>query len=269
MQCKFKVGDKVIITDTNFDLGGKCEYEGAVGVIVKIDPKYHHPYAVRTNAYNNGEHNLWSNVKAYVPNEKIVITTDGKTTKATLYHDDMKTVATARCAPEDEFDFNVGAKLAMERLMKAVTPVVYCGFKVGDRVNYKGINGTVICISEWSHDNDCAIGVEFDICVGVGHNCGGITLLDGTTGTKATSSWMRPRELSHGEAPKYYNGKIVCVEVGINQGLYTLGKIYEFVDGTFICDTGEEVDTWNGYEKFTSFDDWKKFSSAKWLEIKE
>lgn len=49
--------------------------------------------------------------------QKIVITTDGKTTLARLY--DGKTVvkaAEAVCSPSDTFDFNVGAKLAMERL---------------------------------------------------------------------------------------------------------------------------------------------------------
>lgn len=50
-------------------------------------------------------------------NQKIVITTDGKTTLARLY--DGKTVvksAEAKCSPEDTFDFVTGATLAMSRL---------------------------------------------------------------------------------------------------------------------------------------------------------
>ena len=65
--------------------------------------------------------------------EKIVITHDGKTTTATLYRGDEKVVATARCAPEDKFDFTVGAKLAMERLNAEVNKPKY-------------YNGKVVCI---------------------------------------------------------------------------------------------------------------------------
>ena len=68
-----------------------------------------------------------------VSNEKIVITHEGKTTTATLYRGDEKVVATARCAPEDKFDFMVGAKLAMERLDAEINKPKY-------------YNGKVVCI---------------------------------------------------------------------------------------------------------------------------
>ena len=51
-------------------------------------------------------------------NEKIVITTDGKTTTAKMY--DSKTVtktATAKCSPGDKFDFVTGAKIAFDRMI--------------------------------------------------------------------------------------------------------------------------------------------------------
>lgn len=67
-----------------------------------------------------------------VPTEKIIITHDYKTTTATMYRGDEKVIATARCAPEDKFDFMVGAKLAMERL--------------NDEINPKYYNGKVVCI---------------------------------------------------------------------------------------------------------------------------
>ena len=49
--------------------------------------------------------------------QKIVITTDGKTTLARLY-EGKKVIksAEAHCSPDDKFDFSVGANLAMERL---------------------------------------------------------------------------------------------------------------------------------------------------------
>lgn len=52
----------------------------------------------------------------YIDN-KIVITADGKTTTAKLY-DGKKFVESAKavCSPDDEFDFNIGATIALERL---------------------------------------------------------------------------------------------------------------------------------------------------------
>lgn len=49
--------------------------------------------------------------------QKIVITTDGRVTKATMYEGKQKIgVATSTCHPSDEFDFNKGAAIALERL---------------------------------------------------------------------------------------------------------------------------------------------------------
>lgn len=64
-----------------------------------------------------------------------------------IYQLDHKTVvaeqngvsASARCHPEDAFDFAVGAKLALERLCESLTPK----FKKGDKVLYNGQVGVV------------------------------------------------------------------------------------------------------------------------------
>lgn len=49
---------------------------------------------------------------------KVVITTDGKTTTAKMY-EGKKALKTAKsqCSPKDTFDFSVGAKLALERVI--------------------------------------------------------------------------------------------------------------------------------------------------------
>lgn len=61
------------------------------------------------------------------------------------------------------------------------------GFKVGDRVVYDHHIGTVIALSE----NGC-IGVEFDN-PGVGyHDCGGVKIIAGHSGTKRNSRWLSP-----------------------------------------------------------------------------
>ena len=52
-----------------------------------------------------------------VVNEKIVITTDGKTTTAKMYaNKSVIKTATAKCSPDDKFDFVTGAKIAFDRL---------------------------------------------------------------------------------------------------------------------------------------------------------
>ena len=176
-----------------------------------------------------------------VTEDKIVITTDGKTTTATLYRDNEKVTAEAKCSPEDKFDFITGAKLAMTRLVEKTEEVIIHGFKLGERVHYKGHNGTVICFSQNS------VGVEFDtdfVRDGFSaHNCEVIPLLAGKRGTKDTSHWIISKELHHGET-KYYNGKVVCVKNGypgyITLSGFTVGKVYEVVDGTITDNRGKD-----------------------------
>lgn len=58
-----------------------------------------------------------------VRTEKIVITSDGKTTLARLYENgEVTKTAEAKCSPSDKFDFAVGAKLAFERLNEKTEP---------------------------------------------------------------------------------------------------------------------------------------------------
>lgn len=171
--------------------------------------------------------------------DKIVITTDGKTTTATLYRDNEKVTAEAKCSPEDKFDFITGAKLAMHRLVEKTEEVIIHGFKLGERVHYKGHNGTVICFSPRK------VGVEFDTDFErngfSAHNCEVVHLLAGKRGTKYTSHWIISKELHHGET-KCYNGKVVCVKKGyadyITIPTFTVGKVYEVVDGVITDDEG-------------------------------
>lgn len=115
--CKFKIGDHVVVEKSNVS---SWNYGGKTGVINRVDPYYEYPYRIKMD---DGSASSWCTVSGLVSNsEKIVITHDGKVTTATMYGVmGKKTTATARCAPEDKFDFLVGAKLAMERLMEKVT----------------------------------------------------------------------------------------------------------------------------------------------------
>ena len=62
-----------------------------------------------------------------------------------------------------------------------------------------------------------------------------------------------------------YNGKVVCLSNTNNISKYTVGKIYEFKEGRFVCDGGHSTPRYAVH----TFDEWKASSSAEWLEIKE
>jgi hypothetical protein len=235
---KYKVGDKVRIRDDLvvgkhyglYFIRSMDNYRNRVATIMNV----------RNNYYELDVDNLslgWTDeMLEPVSNDKIVITTDGCTVTAQMYRDGIKSdSATAKCNPEDTFDFNVGAKLAFDRLMdKHKEPIVSNGFKVGDRVNYSGYNATVICIA---FDDD--LGIEFDeYCKYALHDCSNIPLKDGKSGKRGRCRWFNNDDsnLKHGEAIKYYNGKIVAIKDGTD---ITKGKIYEVIDGQFEDDVGD------------------------------
>ena len=125
---KFKIGDRVKAVkeyDGNKNIVGKIGtvialYDYGTGNIgVEFDDKI--AFGVHTcGGKGKDGHCWWCSDDTLEPvrrNEKIVITTDGKTTTAKMY--DGKTVtktATSKCSPDDKFDFDTGAKIAFERL---------------------------------------------------------------------------------------------------------------------------------------------------------
>lgn len=99
--------------------------------------------------------------------KKIVITADGMKTIARLYEGkELIKTATAKCSPDDTFDFAEGARLAFERLRE-------------------------------SEETERA----------------------------------KPQL-------KYYSGKVVCTYRATDDS-YTVGKIYEFINGTVVDDDGD------------------------------
>lgn len=76
--------------------------------------------------------------KRYISDKKIIITTDGRITKARFY-DGKKLIkeASTRCHPDDEFDFATGAKLAFNRL-------------VAKKKGLNLYNGKIVCVKQGS-----------------------------------------------------------------------------------------------------------------------
>ena len=142
---KFKVGDRVRVRqwdDMVKEFGTKCEgtviggasafskgmdylcgHTGTVVSVTSLDTITAGVQSLDID-WDVGETMGWAldnTMFELIDNPKIVITTDGKTTTAKLYNNkSLRELATAKCSPEDKFDFNIGAKLAMDRLMKAV-----------------------------------------------------------------------------------------------------------------------------------------------------
>ena len=126
---KFKIGDRVRAVneyDGNENIVGKigtvisvCDYDTGL-IDVEFDDKINfeeHTWGGKGKV----KHCWWCPDYILEPvrvNEKIVITTDGKATTAKIYAGKsiIKT-ATAKCSPDDKFDFVTGAKIAFERLI--------------------------------------------------------------------------------------------------------------------------------------------------------
>jgi hypothetical protein len=68
------------------------------------------------------------------------------------------------------------------------------------------------------------------------------------------------------DTKKLYNGKVVCVDNSHNEGSYTVGKIYQFVDGTITLDRGNKLPLW---DKIYCFEDWANYTSSKFIELVE
>ncbi len=159
---KYKVGDKVRIVsewgeDCGQDLNGEMDkWLGKVMTIRTVGSKGgdYRMQEDKTEYYGFGWYWNENCIAGLACEKKIVITSDGEKTLARLC-DGGKVVktATAKCSPDDKFDFEVGATIAFNRL--------------------------------------------FEKC-------------------------------EKKEEPKYFNGKAVCVKPCYG---FTIGKIYEFIDG--------------------------------------
>ena len=116
---KYRVGDRVRLVGDGNSTRGKREHFGKIATIKDYHDGEMYPYRLEEGTGYRWRESEFEPVKK----DKIVITNDGKTTTAILYREDgTKEKATAKCSPEDTFDFNVGANLAMERLMEKVNP---------------------------------------------------------------------------------------------------------------------------------------------------
>lgn len=144
---KFKVGDKVRILDgskiENYtgcwnSVGAMNSYIGTIQTIRSIDKVWSNgrvSYRMEDIKFTWDERGLELADSA----QKIVITTDGKTTKARLYNDkQFIRQAVARCAPDDTFSFSFGAALALSRLNSDIADAKRTAFKEAKSFDWDG-----------------------------------------------------------------------------------------------------------------------------------
>lgn len=159
---KFKVGDKVVAkNNTPYSI----TTDGWKGEVIAVSD---YNDSIRVRGKNRfGEVDAWTVKSKYFDldtgcNQKIVITSDGKTTLARLY--DGKTViktAKAECCEGDKFDFNLGATIALSRLTGFEKKIEKPSFKKGDRVKITGntnshayVIGSIVTIISSVADDD-------------------------------------------------------------------------------------------------------------------
>lgn len=143
---KYKVGDRVRIVSEwregcrQASSGEMDKWLGKIMTVRSVGSAF---YKMVEDALEyNGDGWWWSEncISGLACENKIVITTDGIETLARLYERNkvIKT-ATAKCAPDDKFSFDVGAKIAFERLFDS---------EEKEKEKSKYFNGKVVCVAE-------------------------------------------------------------------------------------------------------------------------
>jgi len=260
---RYKVGDRVIIAESNIEgicgvnLRGK-NVVGTISNITNIGSDY--PYWVTCDEYPGG---LYCNVKCLAyefKNEKIVITHDGKTTTATLYNGDTKVTTTARCAPEDDFEFRIGAEIAMARL---VDKLVYAKFNVVRVVFREGERA----YSYKTRQQAAKVGMEIVVPVGRNNKELNATVVEIIPGAEYEGEYAisAMKEIDIVEVPKYYSGNVVCTHNGYCPTDLTVGKIYTFVDGNCKNNLGGMILS----SPAKNLDDLNRRATFKFIEIVE
>ena len=158
---------------------------------------------------------------------------------------------TAKCSPDDEFDLYTGCELALRRALgvQKDEPVYTTLFKPGKRykVSVRACDWHRKNAPIWMTEND---GKTVEVTSPTMATCGNYTYI---------SNWCEEitetEKPADPEKPKYYNGKMVCVE---NGGYYwwTVGKIYEYKDGVVTADDGDKYPK-NGQEPYRDAEDAK------------
>ena len=268
----FKIGDRVRVVRESLCHSAKVGMTGLIVVKtgtcfgVRFDNAFADGHSLDGRCKNgHGQWMVGEDLELIGDNHKIVITSDGKTTLARLC-EGKKVVksAEAKCSPDDEFDFTKGAKIAFERLMeeKPKYKEVHRKAKVGEYVRLVAEEGeSPGGYSEEAYDRCGIYQVEaVDVLAEIRSKQG--ILLRFFDDEYVVLEGYNP-EYKPEANPKYYSGKLVCVES--NCSWWTSGKVYEIVNGEMFDDTNDKR---FGILDVADMND-KMYGCARFIELKE
>lgn len=155
----------------------------------------------------------------------------------------------AKCSPDDQFDLYTGCELALRRALENEAPAYPEKFESGKRykVSIRAYRRIYKVIPGWMSDNE---GKEVNVVAPDTATCGSLIYIP--SWCEEIKEAEKPVEP---EKPKYYNGKMVCVENG-GFNWWTVGKIYEYKDGIVTADDGDKYPK-NGQEPYRDAEDAK------------
>lgn len=221
---KFKVGDKVRILDgskiENYAGGWTKKMGRYVGEIHEVSNVIHLFSDSSMYEYElDGVNYVWDERGLErCGNETIVFYRKGNEVIALDKRTGKKAIT--KCSTEDTFDFNIGAKLAFDRLMN--------GNKENITVEYMRNRLMSYCIGRSC--GNCKLKYSTCRC-----GCGTHFMIKGSDGNYT----MSDREIEdafnivYGTATKLYNGKIVFTK---GDSIFKTGHIYEVKDGRINTD---------------------------------
>ena len=163
---------------------------------------------------------------------------------------------TAKCSPDDQFDLYTGCELALRRALgredkagKAPSPTSPEEFEPGKRyrVSVLAWSKRHIVLPARMRYND---GEEVTVKNRYSAVCG-----DFVYGPECCEEIKESEKPADPKKPKYYNGKMVCVDNG-GYFWWTVGKIYEYKDGIVTDDNGDKHPK-NGQEPYRDAEDAK------------
>lgn len=142
----------------------------------------------------------------------------------------------AKCSPDDQFDLYTGCELALWRALEKEdieAPVYPEKFEAGKRykVSIRAYRRKYEETPEWMSNNE---GKEVNVVSSDIATCGSFVYY--VSWCEEIKEAEKPADP---EKPKYYNGKMVCVENG-GYPWWTVGKIYEYKDGIVTADDGDK-----------------------------
>ena len=250
----FKVGDRV---KTRYGVGTIVYFNenAELLVLVKHDDwnNGHNGNAVddTENLKLKGNHCLWfreKDLELIKSNQKIIITSNGVSVIARLKEGERELKkASAKYNSNYTFDFEVGAKLALERLFDKGVKEVKRLAKVGEYI--KIINAYT---AGGRYENGSILKVTF-VTSGRSVFCKDIDICVDNDEYVVLEGYEPPNE-----EPRLYNAKVVCVKPTY---AFTKGKIYEVKDG--FLETDYRIDKTN---QFKSLDEINSYD-AEFIEV--